>query len=110
MEKRVTLTKTKLSRIERTVKRLLVSSRAALKQQEGSEYVSRWRFHVNEPDYAQAYGVLNALYLVGFLESTIEMQEMFRRLQDEVLEDDEDWAKGTRRVASSYYKRDRALV
>ena len=89
--KRVSLTKGNVERIETSVKRLLVSSRETLKRQKGRDYVKRWRFHVNEPDYAHAYGILSSLYLLGLLDSTLEVQEMFSRLKDKVLEEDEDW-------------------
>jgi len=92
--KRVSLTSKKRANIHTSVKRLLISSRATLKRKHGHSYVRKYRFFVNEPDYTHAYGILRALYLVGFLESTMEVQEMFISIQDEVLFDDEDWRIG----------------
>jgi hypothetical protein len=88
---RITVTDKKIEAIKKSVRRLLTSSRSSLLQNKGEDYVQRWRFFVNEPDYAQAYGLLSCLYFLGILQSMQEVQNIFSEIQDDVLSQDLNW-------------------
>lgn len=89
--KRITVTDKKIEAIKKSVRRLLVSSRESLLRKNGLDYVQRYRFFVNEPDYAQAYGQLYCLHLLGIFQSMQEVQNTFSEIQDDVLSEDLNW-------------------
>lgn len=88
---RITVTNKKIEVIKKSVRCLLISSRASLLRDRGKDYVQRCRFFVNEPDYAHAYGLLSCLYFLGILKSTEELQNIFSEIQNAVLSEDPNW-------------------